>query len=132
LTGEEKILASSLARNSTHPLSREIIRYLKTEKYFPVSGFGEIPGKGISGTVNHHSVRMGNNPAIARQYSKATDASSVHLEIDGIYRGYFKIRQSWRNDLDVLFQQLSKNFNLHLLSGDNDSDRVKLAGIFPF
>ncbi len=132
LTEEEKVLASSLARNSLHPLSREIIRSLKPEQYFQVENFEEIPGRGISGNINHRSIKMGAVTNMNHHASQAANASAVHLEIDGIYKGYFKIRQSWRDGLSTLFKQLSKNFNLHLLSGDNESERAKLSEIFPF
>ncbi|MHB1179128.1 MAG: heavy metal translocating P-type ATPase, partial [Daejeonella sp.] len=133
LSDEEKILTASLARNSIHPLSLEIIRWVNTGKYLPVSGFTEIPGKGIHGVINQQMIRMGSaflKPA-ERNGIADIDSSAVHLEIDGTYKGYFKIKQSWRAGLKTLFNDLSKSFDLHLLSGDNEAEKENLSGFFP-
>jgi len=134
LSDEEKILTASLARNSIHPLSLEIIRWLKTRKYLPVSGFTEIPGKGIHGVINQQLIKMGSAFHTSAEKASIADAdsSAVHLEIGGTYKGYFKIKQSWRQGLKTLFNNLSKGFDLHLLSGDNEAEKENLSGFFPY
>lgn len=131
LTDQEKLLAASLARNSMHPLSREIIRWSGIENYSPVDEFQEVPGKGLSGTINHRSVKLGSTVFQNIPGKPDVDSATVHFEIDGIQKGYFKIKQGWRPGLKTIFDRLSENFDLHLLSGDNAGEKENLAQMFP-
>ena len=131
LSAEEKSLAASLARNSMHPLSHQIVKWLKIDRYLPVTGFHEIPGVGLSGMINHQLVRIGSASPHITQGNSAKDASVAHLEIGDIYKGFFKIKQSWRSGLASLFDDLSKNYDLHLLSGDNEAEQQNLSMVFP-
>lgn len=133
LTEEEKIMVASLARNSTHPLSREILKWLGSDLYFDVLAFTELPGKGVYGIVKSQQVIMG-SPAMLASVSKLKlekASSIVHVEIGNVYKGYFQLKQSWRPGLAGLFQNLSGSYDLHLLSGDNDADQSRLSKIFP-
>ncbi|MDF3078953.1 MAG: ATPase [Sphingobacteriaceae bacterium] len=133
LTEDEKVMVASLARNSTHPLSREILRWLDPGLYFDVLAFTELPGKGVYGIIKSQQVIMG-SPAMLASVSKMNLTkvpSVVHLEIANVYKGYFQLKQSWRPGLAGLFQSLSLKYDMHLLSGDNESDGNRLAEIFP-
>ena len=130
LSAEEKKLAASLARNSMHPLSREIFRWSKADNYYSVIDFHEIPGKGLSGRINQHLVRLGSRASLSSP-GNLIDSGSVHLEINKKYRGYFKIKQAWRPGLKQLFSRLSADYDLHLLSGDNEGEKENLKTIFP-
>jgi Cd2+/Zn2+-exporting ATPase len=57
---KEDILAlvATLPRHSTHPLSQAIAKGLP-EANLPVTGFTEHPGKGISGHINGHTLKLG-------------------------------------------------------------------------
>lgn len=131
LSAQERLITASLARNSMHPLSREIIRWLKTDNYLAVTEFNEIPGKGLSGIINLQFVKMGSASPLVADGSLNLDSSIVHLEIGGIYKGYFKIKQFWRPGLKTLFNDLSEGYDLHLLSGDNEAEKENLARLFP-
>jgi Cu+-exporting ATPase len=132
LSEEERILTATLARNSTHPLSREIVKWLNTHTFYNVSDFSEIPGKGLTGNINGMQVSLGNNTFVVNSCHTSDDSTSVHLEIGGIYKGYFKVQQQWRHGLKDLFYSLSQKFDLHLLSGDRETDRKNLSSFFPF
>jgi len=131
LTAEDKVLVASLARNSSHPLSREIIKWLQTNTFSQAYNFMEVPGKGIAGFINDKAVILGNQAFVPSANRKHRDYSSVHLEIEGEYKGYFKINHQWRSGLRQVFNTLSWQFDLHLLSGDNESDKKKLITFFP-
>ncbi|MES3017174.1 MAG: heavy metal translocating P-type ATPase metal-binding domain-containing protein [Bacteroidota bacterium] len=132
LNDDEKQLVASLARNSMHPLSRGILKWAHSLEYYPVSEFIEIPGKGLSGIVSRHEVKLGNmsNP-LNEEYSRM-DTTVVHVEIDGIYKGYFSVKQTWRPGLKGLFAELSNSFDIHMISGDNDNEKEDLSQIFPY
>ncbi|HEY0055793.1 MAG TPA: heavy metal translocating P-type ATPase metal-binding domain-containing protein [Pedobacter sp.] len=132
LTNQERILAASLARNSSHPLSREIITWLKPDQFLSVFKFEEHPGKGITGFINNQEVVLGSRTIVLSAFHpEQNDSTFVHLEINGAYKGYFKINHQWRPGLKTLFNKLSTRFDLHLISGDNENERVNLGEFFP-
>jgi len=132
LNQEERLLAASLARNSMHPLSREIIRWSNVSNYYPVSEFLEVPGKGLSGIIKQQLVKIGRRSVGGNACDLKPDSTVVHLEIGDVYKGYFRIKQAWRPGLKTLFDDLSADFDMHLLSGDNDGEKDSLAKVFPY
>lgn len=128
----DRLLIASVARHSTHPLSREIVKWLKTDEFSGVSNFVEIPGQGLSGIVDGHIIRLGNRELVTSAPLTVARASTVHLEIDENYKGFFIVRQQWREELDTFFRRLSKTFSLHILSGDNDSEKRVISSFFPY
>ena len=131
LSYEEQCMISSLARNSGHPLSRELVKWIKINEYFNVSSYQEIPGKGIEGIVNHKVVRIGSASFINIKTEKK-DTGTVYIQIGEHYAGFFSFRQGWRPSLKELFTKLGSKFNMHLLSGDQDSEREFLLPAFPW
>ncbi|WP_026898164.1 heavy metal translocating P-type ATPase [Daejeonella oryzae] len=131
LSAEEKILVASLARNSSHPLSREIVKWLDVNTFREVMNFTEIAGKGICGTVNGRQLKLGKSTFVSSGKLSQIDSAQVQLDINGIYKGCFKIKQQWRSGLNQLLQTLSQHADLHLLSGDNESERENLSHFFP-
>jgi P-type Cu+ transporter len=132
LTMEEKGLVASLARNSSHPLSREIIKWLQADAFQAVQSFRELAGRGIDGVVCNRELRLGSAAFVTSAFQAAENTAIVHLEIDGVYKGCFQVRQQWRSGLRHLFEKLQSTFDLHLLSGDNERDRKNLEGFFPY
>lgn len=131
LSHEEQCMISSLARNSGHPLSRELVKWMKINEYFTVSSYQEIPGKGIEGLVNNKMIRIGSASFINIKTEKK-DTGTVYIQIGEHYAGYFSFRQRWRPGLKELFTQLGSKLNMHLLSGDQDSERDFLLPSFPW
>jgi len=131
LNYEEKCLIGSLARNSGHPLSRELVKWIRIDEYFPVSAYKEIPGKGIEGIIKNQLIRIG-SASFLNIYSAKTDSGTIYIEIDNHYVGYFSFRQKWRPALKELFNKLSKSLDMHLLSGDQDTEREYLLPAFPW
>ena len=131
LSEAEKLVVVSLCRNSTHPLSREILKWHATPAYLPVFNYSELPGKGVYGVVNGKEIKLGSTSFVSSASELITDASAVCLEINGCYKGFFKIKQIWRPGLAGLFKSLNSRFDLHLLSGDNENDKKSLSGFFP-
>ena len=130
LTMEERIFVASLARNSMHPLSVQILKWLKTTDFLQVSDYREIAGQGIQGIINQQQVMLGSTSFI-NQRRNAKDSSGVYLMINGEYKGHFKINQHWRDGIHAFFSSLTGKADLHLLSGDNENDRSSLFSFFP-
>lgn len=126
----EKQIVASLFRNSSHPLSRHILKELRITKFFSVKNYVETPGKGLSGMINGSNVYAGSlssNLKAARQQS----IGGVHVVIDDVYIGNFVIEQEWRPGLGTLMGGLGQSFDLQVLSGDTNKDEQQLRTIFP-
>ncbi len=132
LTDEEKILVRSLAINSVHPLSHCIAEYLKDFPVVQVNDFKEIISEGVKAAINGHEVKLGNvNFADGQNFEvNNISGSQVFVSLDGRCKGYFIIQNKLRDNLKETIQQL-KEYQMYVVSGDNDTDRERLGEIFP-
>ena len=128
ISGEEKIIIASLLCNSIHPLSRHILKALNVDRFYSLSDYKEVLGKGLTAKINKHSIYAGHLSILPIEV-KAASESGVHIVIDHVYKGCFDIRQQWRSGLGNLVLNLSK-FSMQVLSGDTDKDRPMLNTIF--
>ena len=160
LTDDEQAMLTECLKHSTHPLSRQILnhRYSSASGSVRVpailaarlagecaaargavpatiaGSFQEIPNRGIEGNVNGHHIAIGAALWISQRTNvklpEQNNAATVHVEIDGQYRGCFHIRNAYRAGLGGLFHSLQEKCDLYLLSGDNDNERAYLVTLF--
>ncbi len=132
LTDEEKVLVKTLVRNSSHPLSNGINELFDIDVSGDVKDFKEIPAKGIEAVINGKHVKIGSRMFVnhVQEENKIDLSTRVFLSIDGNTRGYFAIKNSYRENLDEIIKKLKRDYNLYLLSGDNDSEKPELQKIF--
>jgi Cu+-exporting ATPase len=132
LTKEQEVSIHAIVRNSSHPLSGAIYNNLKSKypKPIKVSKFEETPGKGIKGLVSNNEIYLGSRSWVGIPKSDAL-ASEVHIKWNGQYLGYYKIENEYRKEFLSIISELSKNYNLHVLSGDNNSELENLKKYFP-
>lgn len=131
LTEQEKLWVYTLARNSGHPLSRELAKMLFIPAVFQVDNYTEKVGKGISGQVDGHDIKLGSASFIGINTNNSQQGSTVYVKIDGRYVGYFASELKWRSGLKALFAELASKSAMHLLSGDKDQDKHVLLPVFP-
>ena len=131
ITEEQQQFLSDLARNSGHPLSRELVRSLNISKVYPVDGYAEKIGRGISGKINGNKVKLGSSAFIGLPLVNSPVNNSVHVMINDQYLGYFTFRQQWRDGFKAVTFNLGKHADLHLLSGDQEQDKQVLVPFFP-
>ena len=124
----------SIVNSSTHPLSRGLVTLLKNDgsiNIMDMQDFQEISGKGISASFGKTTYKIG-----SKSFTKANDSdfnsdeTSVHISINETYYGRFIFHSEIRKGINKMVQQL-KNYNLHVLSGDNEKDLAPLLSIFP-
>lgn len=121
----------SLARQSTHPLSNALVSAHPRITYRSPEHFVEVSGRGIFGKLDGMEIRMGSEEYVSNTESKIPrKASEVHISIDGTYRGAYTISNQYREGISTVLELLRKDFNLYLLSGDNDSEKEQLATWF--
>jgi P-type Cu+ transporter len=124
-------MAGCLAGNSAHPLSKKISQAYKSGKAYEISAFQEHPGLGIRGWVNDTYMMLGSARYVnGTSFSVSPGTSLVFLAVNGITRGYFSIGSSYRPGVSDLIADLSKTYKVGLLTGDNDTDLLKLKNIF--
>lgn len=136
LTNEEINMVYSLVKQSVHPLSRIIKQELIATHAvhpLPVKSFKELAGKGLKGFVENKQVRIGSLVFVEEDYflREHSNSGEVHVSIDGIYKGYFKISNQYREGIAEMIRTLSsKNYKLHVLSGDNNAEKDNLHSFF--
>lgn len=131
LTYEEKKLIGSLVYHSTHPLSKSISNFLAIDSLYEVEQFKEMPALGISGTANNSKVYIGSKYFVTGSKSKDEIINTeVWISINNNIAGCYKFRNNYRDGFVELVKSLKEKYSLHLLSGDNDSEKMKLTEIF--
>jgi len=121
---------ASVCRNSSHPLSIQIVNWLQIDSVENIKDYQETPGKGIQASVNGKHIKIGSANFID-SLKEVNAGSRVYIAIDNQIKGYFSILQPWRKDLKTLISDLKTNYDIHLISGDQDKDREVLQHIFP-
>jgi Cu+-exporting ATPase len=131
LSEVELDMITSLAAQSSHPLSRKIYDQFSTNKKFHVSEFEELLGKGIRGIVAGKYVILGSEFLVTgNERAKDNLSTKVFLMIDGEVIGFFNFKNAYRPGLNQLVKSLRKDFDLKLISGDNDAEKENLETIF--
>lgn len=128
LSHAELAAAAAVAGQSAHPLSRAITKHHSKERA-SVSVFDETTGHGIAGEVLGMCIRLGSQSWISAPVNML-GGSQVHLEVNGRYAGFYRFEKPLRAGLDDELERLSARYTLHLLSGDNATDRERFAAYF--
>ncbi len=128
-TDYEKSIIGAVASNSTHPISQKISEKLEAETIYPVTNWKETIGQGISAEIDNHKVSIGKNAYIGLP-ENASIQRSTFVSVDGKLKGKFTIQNAFREDIEKLAYRLRKGFQVFVLSGDSDRDKLKLAPLF--
>jgi len=131
LTEDERNAICSVARNSSHPLSKGVYYYLNTSdiNLQEVRDYKEQIGQGLFGIVNSKEIKLG-SPIWVGLKDVNSKETRVYVSIDTKQIGFFRISNSYRNEFISIIKDLNKGYNLHLLSGDNDAEKTKLLTFF--
>lgn len=132
LTELERVQVRKAAAQSSHPLSKALVKVLPGVGFAAVSQFVETPGKGATTRLEDATVELGSAGYVGLEpASRDADKSTVHVKIDGAYKGYFEINNQYRKGMDAMSASLKESgYSLHVLSGDNASEKSNLQHIF--
>ena len=131
VTDEELGRIRSLVRHSTHPLSMAIYRSLPSGDVQEVTEFLELPAKGVMGKIGGHSIMIGSPVFIGLgKEDEEITSGGVYVSIDSEVRGFVRIRNRYRVGMDRVLKTLGTSYELHLLSGDNESELSNLLNYF--
>ncbi|MEO9967066.1 MAG: heavy metal translocating P-type ATPase metal-binding domain-containing protein [Reichenbachiella sp.] len=130
LNEQEQSYLSALANQSIHPLSQQLAAHLNHGVSCQISEFNEIRGSGIQGKTGDVYTMIG-SPKFTDQPISDIDGSVLSVKIDGVYKGYYLIKNNYRNGLKSMIDQLTNRYHLAVLSGDNNNEEKNLGQYFP-
>jgi Cu+-exporting ATPase len=133
LSGENYVLIKNVLRASNHPLSRMLYDFLPESKKIKIDDFEEITGKGIVASVENKAIKIGSASFVESPNldNDEIEKTSLHIKIEDVYFGRFNFQNQYRDGLATLFSALSKKYQIKVLSGDNDGERMHLEAILP-
>ena len=131
LSESEIVLVKNVLRASNHPLSRMLYDFLPETKILKVSAFDEITGKGIQAQIDETIIQLGSASFVGSIEENEVQQTSVHIKINGNYLGKYVFNNQYREGLAALFTNLSQQYQLKILSGDNEGEREALEQLLP-
>ena len=135
LSKTELKLLKNVLRASNHPLSRMLYDFLPEQQRLKLSHFEEITGSGIRAQVSGATVLIGAASFLCVEDQFNLDDSdartSVYISIDEKYCGKYIFNNHYREGLTLLFENLKFNYQIKVLSGDNDGERTVLERLLP-
>jgi Cu+-exporting ATPase len=137
LNSTEKSFIKSLTKNSLHPLSTSITEKLGKIPTLTVLQFKEEMGKGLEGEIEGVIVKIGSEKFVREgliedKIKSTTNTTKVHVSFNHQYKGYFEFQNAYRQGVKQMIAELQRNHtpSLHLLSGDNESEKENLKLFF--
>ncbi|WP_417363645.1 heavy metal translocating P-type ATPase [Galbibacter sp.] len=127
LNTHEKALLKSTLRGSNHPLSRQLYHMLRSQNILTMDDFKETAGKGIEATFANDTVKIGSASFLNQQSSSGVENTSVHISTNNNYKGKFVVFNKYREGVFELFKNLSKHYEIAILSGDNAQEANNLS-----
>lgn len=123
----EATMIKSVVMQSNHPLSRSLSEWndwSDIPEETLLTAFEEIPGQGIAAVYNGQQIRLGKAGFACqnRWFSEAIadEGSTIHLSINGLYKGKFRIAKDYRKGVfDMMRSLMHAGKQVHIISGDN-------------
>lgn len=131
LTLEEETLLKNTLRISNHQLSRSLYDMLAEHNIVPLDEYKEHIGKGIEGTIKDQHMKIGSSSFTGNTGAKSAKNTLVHISSNDSYKGCFIFNNTYREGISELFQDMSKTFQLAILSGDNSGEKANLEILLP-
>ncbi|KAF1784021.1 P-type ATPase, subfamily IB [Phytophthora cactorum] len=146
LEAEELILlAGSAELGSEHPLGKAIIDYAKkiSSSLDQPTDFNGVSGRGISCTVNKHTIVLGNMSWMAENDVKGLDSieleqvtnsfqnsgkTSIYMAVDNALSAVFAVADAPREEASCTLKKLSQmGLNVWMVTGDNERTANTIA-----
>ncbi|ARV08908.1 ATPase [Winogradskyella sp. PC-19] len=131
LSDDESLVLKNSLRGSNHPLSRTLYDILKANDIVSLDTFEEYIGQGIEAKHNDINLKIGSANFVGNTTEKKVLNTTVHISSNNTYKGKFTFYNSYRKGVSKLFNQLKSNYDLVILSGDNEGERENLKKLLP-
>ncbi|PAF52343.1 copper-translocating P-type ATPase [Helicobacter sp. 13S00477-4] len=128
----DKKILSAFVSCSKHPISQGILRYLG-EVNFPISGFCEVPARGICGFGDSKRLLGGSleylrSEGVTVFEPKMIEDTAFAYAVDGELVAIFLLRDVLKEDAKEFINNISqKNIEVKILSGDKEPVVKKIA-----
>lgn len=130
LTDEELSKVLFLTSQSLHPLSRAITQHYQVkgvEKY--KTEIQEIVGKGIEANIDGEVYRIGSASFTNSSYDSKGE-TVVFVSVDDKVKAHFSFDISLIPGTESMIKELSRDYEMSLISGDNTSSKERLLPLF--
>jgi len=127
----EQILryAASLESRSEHPLARALVQFahvelLTGENFAAPDDFQALPGRGVRGSIDGHSILLGTTALLAEVDATPaaiapTRYTPLHMAIDGAHVATFEAEDKLRPEAAAAIEQLTRmEIGVVMLTGD--------------
>ena len=131
ISEENKVLIKNTLRASNHPLSRMLYSHLPETEKLQTEAFSEVTGKGIEAIIDGNVVVIGSALFVGKGDENSIQQTTVHLKINETYLGKYVFYNHYREGLEGLFKSLSSEYEIKILSGDNEGERERLEQLLP-
>ncbi|MGI9530404.1 heavy metal translocating P-type ATPase, partial [Lutimonas sp.] len=130
LNSLERGMLKLLLKSSNHPLSRMLYDSIEEKETGLIHEFEEIVSKGIKAEVNDISIQLGSASFVGSDEEQSLD-TVIYVKIGRKVKGKFIFKNAYRKGLDNMIQDLETDYQIALLSGDNEGEKTNLSKIFP-
>lgn len=128
LSDAEKDMLYNVVRSSMHPYSKALTTHLGHRKSLDVDNWQEHTGKGVSASIGVNQVRVGSASFVDVQTDDANKAT-VYARINENVTAFYLI-PDFRESIPQVIPVLNNDYELSLLSGDNDKQKHVLKELF--
>lgn len=126
---ETQSVLKTITRQSNHPVGRMIYNYLPSVDLIKPESFEEITDKGAKVVYNGNLYRLGIPEFHNIEQHRIQNKTELLWSINGEVKGSFIIRNQYREHMKAMVDSLSNNYHIHVLSGDNEGEKMRLQGI---
>ncbi len=130
LSKTEMMAIKAVLKSSNHPLSRALYEHIPGKTEDEVESFTEHLGEGVSGQVQDMKISLG-SAQFTGAVNQNPNQTQIHVKIDGELKGVFLVSNNYRKGLNRVMDTLGKEYELSVLTGDNEGEKENLEGILP-
>ena len=128
---EELSGLKTMIRSSNHPLSRALNEVIQADAFSDsITDYQEIIGKGIEGKVRGKMYKIGSENFVTTN-EQNFQTTNIFIKIDAEVKGYYQSKNTYRNHVENVFAALGKKYQMSILSGDNEGEKLYLKNILP-
>lgn len=134
LNEKEQIALGALASAGTHPLSRLIAQNITVHGPLPaISHFQEIKNRGVAGEINGQLWKLGRASFVCEGLQEGPEdigISRIYYSCNGELKGYAMVTHAYREGISEMMDELRRDYDLNLLSGDHEGEAKRLSHWF--
>lgn len=128
LSEYERDLVYSVTKSSRHPYSKVLTEHLGLRKTVDIDEWKEYTGKGVEALADGHAVKVGSASFVGVD-TDAAQKATVYVRIGNHVTAFYLV-PDFRESIPQVIPQLNNEYDLSLLSGDNDKQKSVLRELF--